>query len=218
MGIRDVITVGALIFGICSWAVLLGGLATVHGTIADSAKTLEEFNTFSFSWFLVCGFLWSWVVTMVCYLVGIMPSAAKFMTPILSILIAWFGVEIQKVLAWVLKAHELNWMEGKSLIWAVGTIACSIALAIMVLLLSTWEDPKLQRVVKEHRHTSGNSVPFLNVFGADETSLSQGESGRQAVTPYGRASMQAEGTDMAHSQDTVGGEEVTFKLGSTNKL
>lgn len=106
MGVRDVITVSALIFGICSWAVLLGGLATVHGTIADSAKTLEEFNTFSFSWFLVCGFLWSWVVTMVCYLVGIMPSAAKFMTPILSILIAWFGVEIQKVLAWVLKVQH----------------------------------------------------------------------------------------------------------------
>lgn len=106
MGIRDVITVSALIFGICSWAVLLGGLATVHGTIADSAKTLEEFNTFAFSWFLVCGFLWSWVVTMVCYLVGIMPSAAKFMTPILSILIAWFGVEIQKVLAWVLKVQH----------------------------------------------------------------------------------------------------------------
>ena len=103
MGIRDVITVSALVFGICSWAVLLGGLASVHGTIADSAKTLEEFNTFAFSWFLVCGFLWSWVVTMVCYLVGIMPAAAKFMTPILSILIAWFGVEIQKVLGWVIK-------------------------------------------------------------------------------------------------------------------
>lgn len=73
-------------------------------------------------------------------------------------------------------------------------------------------------MLQEHRHTSGNSVPFLNVFGADEASLSQGESGRQSVTPYGRGAMQPDAADMAHSQDTIGGEEVTFKLSSTNKL
>ena len=95
---RSTYMLGTLGFGFSAWAVYLAGLAAIHGAISTQNSYIAEFDSFSFGWLLAVAFLVVWVAIMLCSLRGKMTSASRVLTPIIAILISWFGVKTQDIL------------------------------------------------------------------------------------------------------------------------
>jgi hypothetical protein len=95
---KPAVVLAVVAFCFCAWAVLLGGVAAMHGKAASDLKTTAEIELFSFSWFLVCGYLIVLGAFLVVYALGLMPLAVKTFTAVISIFIAWLGVESRDVL------------------------------------------------------------------------------------------------------------------------
>lgn len=95
---RSTYMLGTLGFGFSAWAVFLAGLAAIHGALSTQNSYITEFDSFAFGWLLACSFLVLWVAIMLCWLRGTMASASRVLTPIIAILISWFGIKTQDVL------------------------------------------------------------------------------------------------------------------------
>jgi hypothetical protein len=89
---------GVLGFGFSAWAVFLGGLSATHFELASANDIIVVFDTFSFSWFLACGFLLLWLAIMVSWRWGVMSTVSRVLTPIIAIFLAWYGIKVQDLL------------------------------------------------------------------------------------------------------------------------
>jgi hypothetical protein len=56
-----------------------------------------------------------------------------------------------------LQAYDLQWddYQGKALAWCGGMIGCALALGLMIILMGTWEDPDLAKVMQVCSYNSG---------------------------------------------------------------
>lgn len=153
---RSTYMLGTLGFGFSAWAVYLAGLAAIHGAVSTQNSNIAEFDSFSFGWLLAVAFLVVWVAIMLCWLRGKMPSASRVLTPIIAILISWFGVKTQDILKLLLIAYRKNTMDGRFLVWTIGAIACSLCLGVMLIIVASWETPADElSMIKAFRHSRG---------------------------------------------------------------
>lgn len=138
---RSTYMLGTLGFGFSAWAVFLAGLAAIHGAVSTQNSYIAEFDSFAFGWLLAVVFLVVWIAIMLCWLRGTMPSSSRVLTPIIAILISWFGIKTQDILKLLLIAYRKDTMDGRFLVWTIGSIACSVCLGVMLIIVASWEIP-----------------------------------------------------------------------------